>query len=334
MPTVKQIAEQLDISSATVSRVLNSRPGIAAATRQRVLDAARDLGFHRDAGLRQSRYLGFVHPLGKFNGSLGDYHSSVIGGLGTVFGRYRYDLALVDPYRDKRPDESFSEFFLRKQLHGLVIQIRPENEKTVLAIADERLPVVLIASDLQHEALCSIHVDSARGYEEAVEHLFHLGHQRIGYVSRVSDDFDHTERVDGIRRAMSRLGLEQREEWHYTCEAEGRAGESVIRRMMTLPERPTAMLFTDVMPGLGAVRACNAMGMKLPDDLSIVGFDDASRRYDLSPTVSCVCQNALKLGEEAASMLVQLLAEEIDVPLRKSLPATFEVCGTTGPAPD
>ncbi|MEM7809447.1 MAG: LacI family DNA-binding transcriptional regulator [Planctomycetota bacterium] len=332
MATVKQIAEHLDVSSATVSRVLNNRPGIGSATRQRVLEAARSMGFERDNGLHESRYIGFVHPLGHFNGDMGGYHSALIGGIGSVMSQHQFDLALIDPYRDKRPAESFGEFFLRKGLRGAIVQVRPENDRVVKAMADERLPIVLVASHLDHPDLSTATVDSAAGYEQAVEHLVHLGHRDLGLVGRTAGDWDHRERVLGFERAIAKHGLAERRDWRWTCDSEFRSGQSIIRRIATLPDRPTALLFTDGKPAIGAVSACKAVGIDVPGELSIVGFDDSVRRFDTSPAITCVCQNALRLGEEAATLLLRKLAGEIDSPQHVQLPATFEVCETTGPA--
>ena len=333
MATVKQIAEHLEISSATVSRVLNSRPGIAADTRKRVLDAAQSLGFSRDVGLRSSRYVGFVHPLGQLAGNLGEYHAAMIGGIGSTLGQNQYDLALVDPYRDKRHDESFSQFFLRKDLLGVILQVRPHNAHVPGAIAEEGFPIILVASRSDHPRVSWLVVDSAAGYAEAVEHLYHLGHRRIALVRRTEPDFDHDERVRGFERAAKQLGIDMPAQHRLSCAADLRSGASVIRRIASLPERPTAVVFVDPAPTRGALSAAAELGIDVPGDLSIVGFDDGDRRYDTVPSYTAVVQNAQDLGAEAAAAMSRVLAGEVDLPLRRTLPASFEVNRTTGPAP-
>lgn len=332
MATVKEIADHLQISSATVSRVLNSRPGIAPTTRQRVLDAATELGFGRGGvGLKSSRYIGFVHPLGQFAGNIGEYHAALLGGMGLALGQQQFDLALIDPYRDKRHDETYSQFFMRKDLQGVILQVRPHNLPVAEAVAREGFPMLLIASALEHPKANYVVVDSASGYEQAVEHLHHLGHRRIALVERDVMDYDHTQRTAGFDRACQRLRLPLEPQLRFQCSADTRAGSSIVRRIMTMPDRPTAVVFVNSGPTRGALRACADMGLSVPGDLSIVGFDDGERRFETVPAYTSVCQDAEALGGEAASLIGKLLSGTADTPVRRTLPSIFEVHASTGP---
>ncbi len=333
MATVKQIADHLRISSATVSRVLNSRPGIAEATRQRVLQAASEMGHDRSVGLKASRYIGFVHPLGQLVGNIGEYHAALLGGMGSALGQEQYDLALIDPYRDKRPEETYTQFFLRKDLRGVLIQIRPRNQAVVAAIAAEGFPMVLIASRHEHPRANWIVVDSASGYEQAVEHLYHLGHRRIGLAAREERDHDHDERVRGFDRGCTRLGLPIDRSLRWSVLSDTHSGASVIRRLASMPDRHTAIIFTNSGPTRGALRACAELGIRVPEDLSIVGFDDTNQRYESFPPYTAVCQDAEALGIEAASMMSRLLDGTAAAPIHRTMPCMFEVQQTTGPVP-
>lgn len=334
MATVKQIADHLRVSSATVSRVLNSRPGIAPSTRRRVLSAANKLGRERNVGLKASRYIGFVHPLGQFIGNIGEYHAALLGGMGQALGQQQYDLALIDPYRDKRPDETYTQFFMRKDLLGVIIQVRPRNVPMVEAIAQEGFPMLVVASRHEHPKVNWLVVDSASQYVAAVEHLYHLGHRRIALAVRDPRDYDHDERVRGFMEGCRRFKLPVDPALCWTVTGDVSSGASVIRRMSSLPDRPTAVVFTNGAPTRGALRACAELGWSVPGDLSIVGFDDSTRRYEAAPTYTSVCQDAEALGLEAASLMGRILDGTIAQPVHAVLPGLFEVHQSTGaPSP-
>lgn len=333
MATVRSIADHLNISTATVSRVLNSRPGISPETRQRVLDAVKQLGHERAVGLKACRYVGFIHPLGQFAGNLGEYHAAVLGGLGKALGQQQFDLAVIDPFRDKRPDESYTQFFLRKDLRGVVVQVRPHNAHMVQAIADEGFPMIVIASRYEQPNVNWVVVDSGKGYEKVAQHLFDLGHRRIVLATREAPDFDHDERVRGFQEGCRRLGIELDPQLFWITVEDATGGVSVIRRLASMPNRPTAVVFTAPAPTRGALRTCAELGISVPRDLSIVGFDDTRQRLETYPSYTAVCQNAEALGIEAGSLLTRILDGTIDQPVRVVLPAVFEVHQSTGPAP-
>ncbi|MEM6391256.1 MAG: LacI family DNA-binding transcriptional regulator [Planctomycetota bacterium] len=333
MANVKQIADHLQVSSATVSRVLNSRPGIAQATRKRVLDAAAELGVDRSVGLKSSRYIAFIHPLGQFLGNIGEFHAALFGGIGRALGQQQYDMALLDPYRDKRPDESYTQYFYRKDVQGVIIQVRPNNQHVVNAIADEGFPMIQVSGTSDHPRASWIVVDSASAYEQAVEHLYHLGHRRIAMCERDIPDHDHLERIEGFERGCRRLGLSLEPGLRFRVPSNPRGGGNVIRRILTLPEPPTAVVFASGRPTRGAMRMCVELGIRVPEDLSIIGFDDADRRFETMPAYTAVSQDAESLGDQAANALTTLLANPRQDPIRTTLPANFEVLESTAPPP-
>lgn len=331
MASVREIAHHVNVSPATVSRVLNSRPGIGEATRKRVLEAATQMGMTRNVGLRTTRYIGFVHPLGQPVGNIGTYHAALIGGIGAALGQEQYDLALINPYRDKRPDENFSQFFLRKDIQGLIIQVRPQNLHVVEEIIREGFPAIQVAGKTDLPEANWVVADSGKGYEQAVEHLYHLGHRRIALAERDAEDYDHRQRTAGFERACRRLGLPLEPALRFRVPSEVRSGVSVVRQIAAMPDPPSAVLFMDPAPTRGAWRVCRELGLSVPGDLSIVGFDNDRREYDAEPFCTAVCQDAQALGTTAAACLTRMLAGTCERPVQITQPCLFEAQTTTGP---
>jgi len=333
MASVRDIAEQVNVSPATVSRVLNSRPGIGEATRRRVIEAATSMGMSRHVGLRTTRYVGFVHPLGHFVGELGDYHAALVGGISAALADRQYDLALIDPFRDKRADETYAQFFMRKDLRGVLLQVGLDQLSIAEAVADEGFPTIAVAARSDHPSLHWVATDSGRGFDRAVEYLHRLGHRRIAIATPANVVFDHQARLDGYLAAHHRLGLPVDPSLQFRTTDHHRCGGTVVRELMTLPDRPTAVMFTSPAAARWAIRACDELDLSVPGDLSIVGMDDTNQRFETRPVLTCVCQDAQQLGREAAARMMQLLEGKPDDTIRLEMPTVFEVHASTGPPP-
>jgi len=331
MASVREIAEHVNVSPATVSRVLNSRPGIGEATRKRVIEAATSMGMTRHVGLRTTRYVGFVHPLGHFVGDLGDYHAALVGGIVAALADRQYDLALIDPFRDKRADETYTQFFMRKDLRGVLLQVGLDQLGIAEAVAEEGFPVIAVAARSEHQNLHWVATDSGRGFDRAVEYLHRLGHRRIAIATPARVVFDHQARLDGYRAAHRRLDMTLDPALQFHTTDHNRCGGTVVRELMSLPDRPTAVMFTSPRAAQWAIRACDDLGLSVPDDLSIVGMDDTRQRFETRPVLTAVCQDAQQLGREAASQMMRLLEAKPDQTIRLEMPTVFEVNESAGP---
>lgn len=240
-------------------------------------------------------------------------------------------MALINPYRDKRPDETFTQFYLRKDLLGLIIQVRPHHRQVGEAITDEGFPMIQVAGKTDRPDANWIVADSGKGFEQAVEHLYHLGHRRVALAERDAEDYDHRQRAEGFERSCRRLGLPLDPALRFRVPAEARSGASVVRQLVALPDPPTAVVFTDQPPTLGAIGACRQLGLSVPGDLSIVGFDDDRRKAEAEPLYTAVCQDAESLGVAAASCPTELLAGTCARPVQITQPSAFDAQSTTGP---
>ncbi|MEX2606627.1 MAG: LacI family DNA-binding transcriptional regulator [Kiritimatiellia bacterium] len=335
MATVRSIAKKLNISGTTVSRALNNRSGISPEMREKVLKAVQEEGYDRRVGLRTSRFIGFVYPAHSFRGNFGVYHSALFGGIFESLTPHNYDFALVNLVNDKKSNESYRQFFERKELRGIIMQAHPEDMPIVEAIAEEEFPMVLVAS---HPTGIRSHVnwvvcDSKQPTKQAVEYLLGMGHRRIAFVTGKWQASDLEDRYNGYVDALSEAGIEPDPSLIFKVGPGVMNGVSVIRRLMGFPKPPTAVICTTQYVTMGAIRACSEMGVRVPDDLSIIGFDDADNRFLATPVYSSICQEASQLGFEAGHSLVKLIDGSVKAPIQISQTAVFEVHETTAPPP-
>ncbi|MDA3874650.1 MAG: LacI family DNA-binding transcriptional regulator [Kiritimatiellae bacterium] len=333
MTSMRNVAKKLNVSTTTVSRALNNHPGISDATRALVVETARNMGYDKRVGLRNSSYVGFIYPPDSFETTLGMYHAALFGGALSSLSSQGYDFALVDMVRDKAQNQSYSQFFAQKELKGVLIQSRPEDMHIVKEIADEDFPMVLVASHAPNSdhPIHWVSCESREPTRQAVQYLVELGHRRIGYVTGNWHATDLDDRLLGYQDGLADAGLDQDPGLIFPIAPSISAGMSVIKRISTYPNPPTAVMFATQYNTLGAIRACRELNIKIPEDLSIVGFDDYQTRFQSNPIYTSVCQDAYRLGYDAGQTLVKILNGKVSEPVEHIHKAVFEIHETTGP---
>jgi DNA-binding LacI/PurR family transcriptional regulator len=318
------------VSVATVSRALNNHPEISADTRDRVLKTANVLGYSGAVGKRVTTNIGLVFvcdmPFSEFDGLL-------IGGMLRGVGEQRFDLTIVNLERDKTEGETYTQFFMRKGLRGAILRTDAHSRSICEMISRENFPSIVVADRFEAPGVNFICTNSRSDSRRAVEHLIHLGHERIAFVMNHIPDHDHDDRQRGYREALDAAKLEIDPELIIKIGADLSGGKASLSRLLTLPHPPTAIYYADPLACVGAVARAHELRVRIPEDLSIVGFDDGDIRLRVSPQLTAVCQNAQQLGFEAALWLTRTLGGKEKSPLRREVSTFFEVHGTTGQPP-
>ncbi len=354
MGSVREIAKRAQVSIATVSRVLNETGRVNDETRQRVLGVVNDVGYVRRVGRRavaEGIALAYAGP-----GTIATpYDQGLLSGIGLSVADesagedFGNDLLIINLKRALRPDESPSALFRRKGIKGAILRSTDDGFDLCRQLARERFPFVLVGARLDDEPSISwIDGESYGGSFIAIEHLIELGHRRISVVANVRDDTDHRDRINGWRDAMTTAGLPTHDEPEaFPAVLRERAifetGQAIIDRWLATPVhlRPSAIYIADPMPTIALLHAAHDQGIKIPRDLSIVGFSDGLMRRLTFPPIACVSQDARAIGGAAVDALRVLMAGTVrhrddtdaaqPAPVRRSLPTVFEPGATAGP---
>lgn len=328
MSSVRQIASELGVSVATVSRAMNQRAGVSEDTRKRVLMAADKHHYRPSMGRKPTNVIGFVYPNEPVHSDIGDFEAALLSGILRGVYEKNHDLTFISAARDKHIDETYTQFFHRKGVRAIIMRSLGDTS-LVERITAEEFPILLVADrsdDPRVNYIDSISDDTSR---QAVEHLIELGHKRIGLAMHNVVDTDHQDRKRGYVEALAKVGLAIDDDLMVEAEANTAGGEAMLTRLLTLTDPPTAVYFTNPMSTIGALHRCLQLGLKVPRDLSIIGFDDSITRYQSFPRYTAVCQNAVSLGEEAARWITRAAQAESTEVFRKVLPTTFEVLDST-----
>jgi DNA-binding LacI/PurR family transcriptional regulator len=312
--------------------ILNNVPGVSGAAREAVLAAVNRAGYVPEVGRRSTSNVALLYAAEPTLGS--PFDAALLVGAYAGLEACGWDLMVLDARRSRREGETFSQMFLRKGVQGALVRTTTSSQGVCQEIAREGFPAVVVGSRVEGHDVRYVYSDSRQASCEAVEHLIGLGHRRIAVCVHVVEDSDHSDRLAGYRQALEAHGIPFDDRLVIRGRADRAGGVQAVRRLATMAPRPTAVFLTDPDTGVGALNEARRMGLRAPEDLSIVGFDDADLRHALVPQLTAVCQNTTALGREAVAMLAQAVARPTGAENRtKVLRCWFEVHESTAEVP-
>ena len=329
MASVRQIASQAGVSIATVSRVINNSPKVSDAAREKVLDAINKTQYTPKIGKLVATNVAYLFTDSITLGS--SYDAGILAGLSSGLDHHALDLLILNGKSCRQSGETFADVFRRKNICGAIVRTTSLTQTLGRSILETKLPVIVLGDEIDgYESFC-LDVDSRSPTREAVEHLLELGHRRIAFCTNVVDDKDHGDRFAGYRDALRQAGLEEDPKLLFRVPAHREGGAILARRLHAMNDRPTAVFVADPPTCLGLFTEARKLGISVPDELSVVGFDDSESRYATAPEMTAVCQDAHQLGAEAMRRLVGLMPGQSDeeVNADPKLRAWFEVNGST-----
>jgi LacI family transcriptional regulator len=330
-PTIRDVARHAQVSHQTVSRVINGEAYTAAATRARVERAIAQLGF-RPSHIARSLVSRRTHTIGLVMGDVASpFFPDVVRGIEDVLAPAGYSLILSSSRRDPARELANVRHLVERSTDGLILGAPQADlgELTGLAVR-AGVPMVFLNRDVSGRQVASVWVDGPAATAEVVAFLARLGHRRIGLVSASRQVDREGNREAWYRRALGRAGLALPPAWilreAITLEGGQRAGQ----RLLGLPSRPTAAICHSDVMAIGVLQACRAGGVRVPRDLSVIGWDDVPYASAVEPPLTTVRVPRYEFGQAAARRLLGLLAGTplavVEPPLRLAL-VERESCG-------
>jgi LacI family repressor for deo operon, udp, cdd, tsx, nupC, and nupG len=306
MISIKDIARAAQVSHSTVSRALRDSPLVRQETRALIRKIADEQGYTVSAvarGLVTRR----TSTIGVVVTTIADpFVASVVSGIEDAAEERGYSVLLAnsnaDPDREVRVVRSFGE----RRVDGIIVTSSRVGALYFPLMERMRVPVVLLNNQHPSEFAHSVLIDNVQASLEATRHLVRLGHRRIGYIG---DRFGHqsdAERFAGYRLAVEEAGMEFSPELVVHGDGKSEGGGQAMAQILALRNPPTAVFCYNDMSALGAMRQIRARGLKIPDDISIVGFDDLFLCEHLEPPLTTVRQPMRRMGRMAMETLLQI----------------------------
>jgi LacI family transcriptional regulator len=305
--TILNVAAEAGVSSGTVSRVLNNDAHVRPETRQRVLDVVQRLGFVAN---RQARSLagGRSNTIGVLVPDLGTgYIGEIIRGIDTELGLYGLDLVLYTTHRTASKEADYVTNLASGMVDGLLLVLPRNPADYVGSLSQLKFPFVLIDHQGTGGECPAVGATNWQGAYDATEYLIKLGHMRIGFVTGSQDLGCAVDRLAGYRAALRTYHIPEDPHLIYEgtfFQPDGYAGASAF---LDLPNPPTAIFASNDVMAMGAMDAVRNRGIRIPDSISVIGFDDIPQASLVRPALATVQQPLEKMGRVATQMLLDLL---------------------------
>ncbi|TVR92264.1 MAG: LacI family transcriptional regulator [Trueperaceae bacterium] len=311
MATIREVSRLAGVSIATVSRVLNGASTVAHPTRERVLAAIATLGFKPNAfarGLATNRSGGIGVTVNEISSP---YFGAFIRGVEQVVRAEGIHMMVSSGYATAALERASVDFLLERRCDGLIVQSDALDDEALIELArDGDTPVVVFGRSVAEIGSSCVVLDNELGGSLATEHLLRHGHRHIGHIAGPLSYADARDRLMGYRRALVAAGIafDDRYVVESTFLEEGGA-EAAAHLLERAPDLTAIFVANDQMAA-GAMRTLRETGHAVPDDISIIGYDDVFLARYLTPTLTTVRQPLVEMGRAAADLLLERLDGE------------------------
>ncbi len=331
--TIRDVAQQAGVGLGTVSRVINGSQSVSDATRQRVLDVIKHLNYvpnptARRLSLGRTLTIGVIVPFftrpAEVERLRGIEHTLLDSG---------YDLILYNVETPEQRDQYFRDIPRRERVDGVLIVSLTPRDGDVKPFKKANVPIVLV--DAHHASLARLNqviTDDIAGGHAATQYLIELGHRRIAYLSDCLDEpFNFTssrDRLTGYQRALQAAGIPFRPDYHVQGEHGRVEARRLAAQLLARPDRPSAIFAASDTQAMGVLEAARDAGLRVPEDLSVIGYDDIEIAEYLGLTT--MSQKLYQSGQRGVELLLTTLRDPEAAPVAEALPAELTVRGTTG----
>ncbi len=322
--TLKDIAEKAGVTTATVSMVINNKPNISEATKKKVLSIAQELNYYpniiaRGLATKKSNAIGIIVP----NLASG-FIMRIMEGIKNTLRNANYTVILFDTIGQGVDEfKLFQRVIYEGRVDGAIVITAGSSDEELSLFIKEKMPCVLVAR--QSDILDSIFVNNKVGSYDAVKYLISKGHRDIAAVTINRRNLNIEERIDGYRDALKENNIEFRDELIFEVTSDSIAdGIHIANKILSGNRRPTAV-FSPVgdMTAIGMIKEFKKRGLKVPEDIAVVGYDDLPAALVVEPALTTVRQPKLEMGDLAINLIIDKIEKRDESISKREMPAKF-----------
>ena len=319
-PTIIDVARESGVSYSTVSRALNGYEYVKPSTRERVLRAAKKLGYVPNPQARslaggRSNLIGVLVP-DLSNG----YISEIIRGIDDELAKSSYNLILYTTHRHEGKESDYVRTIMNGGADGVLLVVPLISTTYLDALREQDFPYVLIDQSDMTDTSPMVNSTNWQGAYEATRYLIELGHRDIGFITGTHELHSAKERMEGFKQALADHGLTPRPEAIAEGDFQESGGYAAAQKLLALAQRPTAVFAANDLSAVGAMEAFREHGLSVPEDISILGFDNIPQASLIYPKLTTIHQPLYTMGQIA----VQMLLEHMETPVQEMRQVTLE----------
>lgn len=331
---MREVAELAGVSITTVSHVINKTRNVSEELTERVHAAMEDLNYQPNLlarGLRkkESKTLGVILP-----DITNNFFADIARGIEDTSFQHGFSVIICNTDDDIAKEMTYSRALSEKQVDGIIFVAAGKSADQVRSLQEQQLPVVIVDRPIADITADTVLTDNAKGGWLATKHLIDLGHHRIACIMGPSILEPAAQRMYGYRKAMQEAGLPVEDNWIVRSNFRFEGGREAAIKLLSLPKPPTGLFASNDLMAIGVISAAKGLGLTIPDDLSIVGFDDILFSKIFNPALTTINQPKYEIGVMATDMLLDRI-ENPQLPTRREMFDTnLVVRASTAPLKD
>lgn len=323
MPTIRDVAAHAKVSVSTVSHVLNGTRFVEPETEDRVRAAIEALGYRpnsvaRSLRRRQTGTIGLLVP-----DNSNPFFAEVARAIEDAGFTEGYNLILCNSDGSESKEAAYIDVLLSKQMDGLLLISSGNRSDSLQAILRAQVPVVVVDRRLDDLPVDQVLVDNEEGGYQAGRYLVQLGHRRLGCITGPSSVSPSAERIVGFRRALAEAGIALPLETIIRGDFQYAGGEAATRELLKRELDFTAIFVVNDVMAIGAINVLSRAGLRVPDDVSVIGFDNIPQTSAMMPSITTIAQPIAELGKVSISLLLDRIKKGQNPPSRIVLPTTL-----------
>lgn len=333
MSTIRDVANLAGVSVATVSRALQQPDRVSAKTRNKVMETVEKVGYKPNLMAVKFRS-GKTHNLVVLVPTVANmFFARVIVGMQEAASEQGYSILLGNTMGSAKIEAEYAQMVQTSQADGL-IQLRAHNPFSQDALNEEGLLPMVNACEVLDKVECpTVALDNQEAARAMTKHLIRHGHKRIAMVKGPAESPLTKSRVSGYRQALEEAGLPFDESLLYPGDFTLQSGKQATQRILVASDRPTAIFCENDEMAMGAIHAVKQKGLRVPDDISVAGFDDIAFAGFCDPPLTTIAQPAEEFGRTTVNLLLDVLNGRIKKAPKVIMPYELIVRASTGPAP-
>jgi LacI family transcriptional regulator len=311
--TIKDVAKRAGVSIATVSRVLNQSKPVSSQVREKVMKAVEELGFTvnpvaRSLVMKKSRLIGVL-----ISDISNTFFSVLVSGIERECFKERYSTLLCSTNGDLEKELYYLNLLKDQYVDGIIIFTQSSKEEHLRFFEKHPIPVVFRSSlGPQNSRYSYINIDDFQAFYDAAQYLIDLGHEKIGMLSGSLSTIGsaYHQRYMGFRKALEDHDLEFKEKWLLEGGYDISSGYKRGKKLFSMKDIPTAVCCASDLSAIGAIKAAEEIGLRVPADMSIMGFDDIPIAEAYRPELTTVRQPIMEMGIQAVQMLMEQIRQK------------------------
>lgn len=313
--TIKDVAKHANVAPSTVSRVIANSPRISQKTKERVRSSMEELGYHpnihaRSLANRSTQSIGLVMPSAATKTLQNPFFPEVLRGISTKAHQNGYSLYMTTGVTEEEVLSGVIEMVQGRRVDGVIVLYSREDDQVVQYLRQTKFPFVVVGKPFgDASSITYVDTDNYLAGREVTKHLYNLGHRRIAFIGG-SDKLAVTQdRRNGYATALMEAGIPVCEEYIARAEFMTKGGAKAVRELLQNEEPPTAVVVSDDMMALGVISTLSEMGLKIPEDVAVVSFNNVYIAEHSNPPLTSVEINIFGLGFEATNCLLEQISD-------------------------